>query len=377
MNELSTRAIVRPGTEEPARKEAWPGKGTIASLNGLRAISVIMVIVSHLTTDVSTPPAIAHVLLLFDGYLVDGALGVRLLFCISGFLITHLLLVEKTRKGKISLKDFYIRRALRLFPVFYVFILFLLVVSSTTALTVSSCQFATSLTFTKNYACDSWIDGHLWSLSVEQQFYLVWPAIVAFASTRSALAAAITAVLLAPISRLVEFHYGLPQWWLTSNADCLMAGALAAFCLSCRVDLFRQVVTYRAGHMRMIAVIVLFATVVARRIIDDPFVVAGLCPTLQSFAGTYLIISYAFGPQDRVYALLNTKTMNFIGLISYSLYIWQQPFFIWPSDFGFSRLITFEWPFNILGMTLVAIASYFCLERPLVSLRHALAARRT
>ena len=83
------------------------------------------------------------------------------------------------------------------------------------------------------------------------------------------------------------------------------------------------------------------------------------------------------GQQITLTKLLSTRPVVFIGLISYSLYIWQQPFFIWPSDFGFSRLITFEWPFNILGMTLVAIASYFCLERPLVSLRHALAARRT
>ena len=356
MTQVATRDVDNRGTEDQAMPASRPARGAIPSLNGLRAISVIFVIVSHLTTDVSTPSSIAHVLQLFDGYLVDGALGVR--------------------SGTISLKDFYIRRALRLFPVFYAFILFLFIVSNTTALDVSACQFVTSLTFTKNYSCDSWIDGHLWSLSVEQQFYLIWPAIMAFSSPRLAQVAAIAAVLLAPISRLVEYHYGLPQWWLTSNADSLMAGALAAFCLIYRGDVFRRIVTYRAGMMRIITVIVLFATVVARRVIGDQFVVVGICPTLQAFAGAFLIISYAYGPQDRVFRFLNTPAMNFIGLISYSLYIWQQPFFIWPSDFGFTRLITFEWPFNILGMIIVAIASYFCLERPLIGLRHRLSARR-
>ena len=92
-------------------------------------------------------------------------------------------------------------------------------------------------------------------------------------------------------------------------------------------------------------------------------------PTLQALAGTLLVVSFAFGPAGLAKSILNTRLMNFLGLISYSLYIWQEPFFIWPSDFGFNSLITFEWPFNVIGIFLVATASYYCLERPLVLLR--------
>ena len=348
----------------------------IPSLNGIRAVSVIMVVASHFATDVSTPASVAYFLQLFDGYLVDGGLGVRLFFCISGFLITYLLLVEQARSGSISLKEFYTRRTVRLFPVFYAFILFLFVASQSTALSVSTCQFVTALTFTKNYGCFSWIDGHLWSLAVEQQFYLIWPGIIAFASRRSALAVACAAIVLAPISRMVELHFGLRQWWLSSNTDSLMIGALLAFGLAYRTELFRQAVNYRVGLLRVIAVLILIATVVVRRVYNVPFLVIGVGPSLQAFAGAFLIVSYAYGPRDRIFGFLNTRVMNFIGLISYSLYIWQQPFFIWPSDYGFSSLVLLEWPYKVVAMICVASASYLCLEKPLLKLRHGLSARR-
>lgn len=345
------------------------GDGSIASLNGLRALSVIMVIGSHLATSVGVPPQLRAALAVFDGYLFNGALGVHFFFCISGFLITHLLLKERAETGTIDLKTFYVRRTLRIWPVLYAFVLFLFVVSRTTALDVTSCQFATALTFTKNYGCSSWIDGHLWSLGVEFQFYLFWPAVVVFFSTRTAALVAVAAVFVSPASRLIETHAGLPLWWLTSNMDALMVGSLAAFGWRFRRDVTERTLHWRPALSRCLGFALVVVPVLAARWFPTASAQIMFGPTVQTFGATWLIVSYAFGPQGWSKAVLNSRPMNFLGVISYSLYIWQEPFFIWPSDFGFERLLTFEWPFNVAGMLLVAVASYHFLERPLLTLR--------
>ena len=356
-------------TDKPASAGASSHGERIESLNGLRAVSVFLVIASLLATSDGTPRWLAPAFAVFNGRLFDGALGVGMFFCISGFLITHLLLREREATGGVSLGKFYLRRCLRIWPVFYAFVVFLLIVTMTTKLRVSACQFATAVTFTKNYGCSSWIDGHLWSLSVEQQFYLLWPAVIALASTRSATVFAIAAIVIAPFSRLIEFDAGLPQWWLTSRMDALMCGCLAAMGLGLRRELFQKVASSRATMARIAGFLGLVGPVVWRHSRPDDIAQIMFGPTLQALAGTLLVVSFAFGPAGLAKSILNTRLMNFLGLISYSLYIWQEPFFIWPSDFGFNSLITFEWPFNVIGIFLVATASYYCLERPLVLLR--------
>jgi peptidoglycan/LPS O-acetylase OafA/YrhL len=363
--------------DAPASPSAAGHGERIESLNGLRAVSVFLVIASHLATSDGTPRSLAPVFALFNGLLFDGALGVNMFFCISGFLITYLLLRERAATGGVALGRFYLRRCLRIWPVFYAFVAFLVVVTATTKLKVSACQFATAITFTKNYGCSSWIDGHLWSLSVEQQFYLLWPAIIALASPRLAALFAICAIAFAPFSRLIEFSAGLPQWWLTSRMDALMCGCLAAMCLGLRPELFRKLVSSRATVARLAGLLGLVAPVIWRHFRPDDVAQVMFGATVQAIAGTALVASLAHGPASIVKSFLNTRPLNFLGLISYSLYIWQEPFFIWPSDFGFSRLVTFEWPFNVIGILVVATASYYCLERPLVLLRKRLSVARS
>lgn len=130
----------------------------LPSLDGLRAVSIAMVIGAHAIGAFGLPGWLQPF-----AFIIDGDLGVRIFFCISGFLITHLLLHERKRTGSIDLKAFYVRRALRIIPVAYAFIAVLLILTALGQLHLPACNFVTALTFTKNYACAALPDGHLWS----------------------------------------------------------------------------------------------------------------------------------------------------------------------------------------------------------------------
>ena len=135
----------------------------IPSLDGLRAISIILVLLAHLS-------GTRHFVKsgVFEIY---GNVGVRIFFVISGYLITLLLLKEHERTATISLRDFYIRRAYRILPAAYVF---MLPVILWYARSLNRVTILAAVTYTSNYIhVGNWILGHLWSLSVEEQFYLL------------------------------------------------------------------------------------------------------------------------------------------------------------------------------------------------------------
>src|SRR6267378_2769496 len=141
---------------------------SIPALDGIRAIAVFLVILYHLS--------IQRALLVFPG-----PLGVLIFFVLSGFLITWLLIKEEEKYGSISLKGFYRRRALRIFPAFYVF--WIVAVASRLVAhgrDVPWSQAISAFFYVSNYlhaifhpTPDYMI--HTWSLSAEEQFYLLWP----------------------------------------------------------------------------------------------------------------------------------------------------------------------------------------------------------
>jgi peptidoglycan/LPS O-acetylase OafA/YrhL len=144
----------------------------IDSLDGLRALAVLLVFVGHVD----------------QRGLPGGYVGVEVFFVISGYLITALLLHEQRRTGAISLRHFYVRRMLRLWPAL---LLFVVVVAPISALDHIG-EPAADGTAALLYLTDFWANAsehfslllHTWSLAVEEQFYLVWPAVLVFALKR-------------------------------------------------------------------------------------------------------------------------------------------------------------------------------------------------
>ena len=183
------------GVPRARRSASGPGF-RISSLDGLRAVSILLVVGAHSISPDRYPTAFS----LF-GHL--GNTGVRVFFLISGFLITSLLLKEHAASGSISLPKFYMRRVIRIFPAFYVYVGVLALLAWIGRIQLLPGDMLHSLTYTMNYHHErSWYVNHLWSLSVEEQFYLLWPAALLIAGPRRALKGAAAAIVIVPFIRL-------------------------------------------------------------------------------------------------------------------------------------------------------------------------------
>src|SRR5215831_9629535 len=199
----------RDCTPSAGARGAWESdmsQDRIPSLDGLRAISIAFVFVGHLAGTRGFPvPAAA-------GNAVNIAeLGVHVFFVISGYLITRLLLQETASSGRIDLGNFYLRRTLRIFPPYYALLAALLAADLLGAVALHRHDILRAMTYTTNYdEGRSWYVGHTWSLSVEEQFYLLWPAVVLLARPRRAVLAAAAVVLAVPIIRVGSLE--LMRW---------------------------------------------------------------------------------------------------------------------------------------------------------------------
>jgi len=142
----------------------------IPSLDGLRAVAILFVLFAHCS--ITFPPGLVSVNFILP--LLNGGLGVTIFFCISGFLITRLLIIEFEKTGEVSLKGFYIRRSFRILPAYWCFLLFVVVLNVAKIQEISVPNLLSGLFFVMNYSPANvrWILQHLWSLSVEEQFYL-------------------------------------------------------------------------------------------------------------------------------------------------------------------------------------------------------------
>ena len=172
----------------PMSSEASPARTAslrrIPSLDGLRAISIVLVMGLHTVqrygVDRPDPPPS-----LWWSVLLNGGLGVTIFFVISGYLITRLLLHEQATRGTISMPGFYVKRAFRILPPLYVYVAVLVLLQAAGRLALTKWDVVSALFFFHNYAVSStsWAIEHFWSLSVEEQFYLIWPVILVLCTT--------------------------------------------------------------------------------------------------------------------------------------------------------------------------------------------------
>ena len=219
-----------------------PGNATafkprhVPGLDGLRAIAVLMVLLCHF--QLATPHWIWQVF-------HQGGFGVYLFFVLSGFLITRILLSEKSKPG--YFRNFYARRTLRIFPLYYGVLalqFWVLLPIFPTPHTLADAHYQgwlwaygyNILTAVKGhyFFSSDWMGlGHFWSLAVEEQFYLVWPFIVLALCRETLLKLCIGIVALTPILRLAFYAAGANQYWITFFTICQMDSLALGAMLAC------------------------------------------------------------------------------------------------------------------------------------------------
>jgi peptidoglycan/LPS O-acetylase OafA/YrhL len=334
----------------------------IPSLDGLRAISIVSVLFAHLAGTHGYPAGRAGVSALID----FGELGVHVFFVISGYLITRLLLEEIERRQRISLPRFYLRRTLRIFPPYYAFMLALVAAQAIGWVQLASHDVSHAVSYTSNYYSDrSWFTGHTWSLSVEEQFYLLWPALIVLAGSRRAILAAACFVVLAPIVRVGEWEL---IRWAGDGIEHRFETVADAIAVGCVLAGARDWLHSRPEYMRALEsrgfIVAPLAVLAAGAGHEHPLVYFGAAMTIGNVATALCLDWCITNPDGRVGRLLNARPLVAVGLLSYSLYLWQQPFLNRTSGWAWAAF-----PSNILLASLAALGSYFLIEQPSLTVR--------
>jgi peptidoglycan/LPS O-acetylase OafA/YrhL len=329
----------------------------IPSLDGIRAASILLVIASHLSLPFPTLARVDY-----------GNLGVRIFFVISGFLITTLLLREREKTGNISIRSFYARRFFRIVPAYYTFLLVMALLIPTGWLRASFAGLVPAATFTMNYFPVTMTLVHSWSLSVEEQFYLLWPSALVLFGLRGATYGCTALLFTAPIFRELS-SVGL---WPTPEATAFesVCDALAVGCLLAllRERLWGQSL-YRACVSSPYVLLIPAAVLGGMAAAPGSAIVQTLSLSLLNVGIALTLDRYMRFPQTVVGRILGLAPVVWIGNISYSLYLWQQPFTF--------NTLPLHWYEKLAGCFACAAASYYFVERPGLRLRRWFENRRS
>lgn len=323
----------------------------IPSLDGLRGISILMVLVGHLVDTVSFPKQLVPL-----GGIAN--IGVLIFFVISGFLITTLLMREQDKHGRISLRNFYIRRVLRILPVSYLYIGVIAALTFLGFIHLRQHDLAFAASYLMNYHKDhSWYFGHFWSLTIEEQFYVIWPALVVLLGFRRSFVAVTMFLIVAPPGRFLlwrVFPHLPTELGLAYGADSIAMGCLLAM----NFERLRTIKVLTSNFLFVILACAVSAKLYSWNVERPAHGLLYVINILIALA----ILRCVTVPDDFLGRILNSKALSFVGVLSYSIYVWQQLFLNGQS----SRSV---FPFNVGIVFVVALLSYYLVERPFLKLK--------
>ncbi len=351
-------------------------KHRIPSLDGLRAISIFLVLISHSESTYPHQNRWVNFLLTIFG---NGSLGVLIFFVISGFLITTLLLNEYEKTGTISLTQFYLRRAFRIFPAFYCYLSFIFGLWMIGIIHLDWLDFGAAALFLRNYgglfihsnSSGDWFIAQTWSLAVEEQFYWLWPVCLLFVKPQRAVLITVVLILLAPFIRTAEY-FAMPATreqipiMLHTRMDSLMTGCLIAF-LYKNMRFQGLLKSLYQRHIPLLAAVFMFAI---SALLNNRFRGIYSLPigwTLENISAALILLWAIDNASSKVGIFLNSRLLTHLGVISYSLYLWQQLFLTKLIPLSFDKF-----PFSLVLCILAAEFSYFVVERPILSWRQRL-----
>jgi len=378
-----TGCDIQQGNLDRVLNAAWPSRPSVSSLpsalqeglsssllpglDGLRAVAVLLVVLYHFGFPAAPP----------------GGHGVLAFFVLSGFLITWLLLKEQQRFGTISLRQFYLRRVLRIFPAFYCFWLILTGALLLFHKPIVWGQAISAFAYLNNYYQAIFGDpntgySHTWSLSIEEQFYLLWPiALLALGRQPKRIATALAAAIGTTwvYRAILQFVVGMDQGYIyeafDTRVDHLAMGCLLAVLL--HRGYLRRVWEWLCTVWMSILILALLATsvwlsqvfgIVYRNVVGfaiDPLLAAVLIAQVIALR------------ESPLWRWLNWRWVRYLGTLSYSIYLYQQVV-IHPAQQAFASYpLPVQLGAAMAAVILAASASYHLVERPFLRLKNRIA----
>lgn len=347
-------------------------QGAVPSLDGLRAVSILVVLLAHFVSSRVFP----------------GGVGVYVFFVISGFLITRLLFAEANKTGSVSLPAFYARRILRLYPVIIVYAAAMIGLKIWFGRPYDFIEPASALGYFSNYLYVYYYSHGIspimpfevfWSLSIEEHFYILFPITFLLLRDRpSRLVAALAALCAGCLGLRLLVAWLHPEYvhtlvfYLSSQyrLDSIGFGVLLA--AACELDQGRRFLVRIARPPYAIAA---GLVIIACLLIRDPWFRETLRYSLLGVGIAVLVSAVLFGPgYARIQWVLNTGLLRWIGRLSYSLYVWHEG----VASFLPDRHLP-QWQTSVINLAaafVVASLSYYVVEQPFLRLRGRFRSRR-
>ena len=288
----------------PAPAGAWR-LGRRPALDGLRGVAVLLVMAHHAE---------------IPGFRQGGGTGVTLFFVLSGFLITALLVEEQRTAGRVDLRAFCTRRAVRLLPALVAFLVVMLALGMTTGRDAGL-----TLVYAGNWLRAGGDNlgylGHTWSLAVEEQFYLVWPAAFVLLARRPRwlLGFALAGAVVSAVARQLLWGHGLDRIYFGSDtrADAVLLGcALGLWLAGGR--------RWRLPRWTVAAAAIGLAALTASR--GDLLYHWGFAPAAVA---SVVLVAHVAGRRPGTVRLLEHRLLTATGRLSYGLYLWHFPVVLW------------------------------------------------
>lgn len=282
-------------------------------LEGLRGVAILLVMVAHLIPVIGGLSVVKW-----------GGLGVNIFFVLSGFLITSILVAEERRTGSISLKQFYLRRVFRIFPVFYLFVLFVGLLKLTGVSPDPARDLLISGLFLRNIFGHGDFTGHLWSVSLEEQFYFLWPLSLLLLGYRRILSKALGVIFLVMVWRAVAIHWSLFNYdsgvfnvRTDFRIDAILIGCVTS--LAFHSAKFRPwLEKISQSWLTPFAFLAMLYWTLNGESFTKPFY-----HTVNNFLTAYFFLCLVCHERSLSRTTLCTSGLRWIGKVSYSLYLWH------------------------------------------------------
>jgi peptidoglycan/LPS O-acetylase OafA/YrhL len=362
--------------------------GYLPTLDGWRAVAVSLVLFSHGSYSLSAFTGGASDII-GDNFPNFGPFGVHIFFGLSGFLICSRLIDESNENaltGGINLQKFYLRRFFRIIPPLFVMMLFILGPATLGEFNISFSQWIAGLFFAANYwrvSGGRWYLGHLWSLAVEEHFYVIFPGVLRLAGVRRGLFISIASACTIAVWRAVLFKIensagtmNAAYFWCRTDvqADWLLWGCVIAFIYNSPdartvlKTLLKPVVWW---GLVIVSVIASISAVPVHFNIGWKRAMAMYA--IQAAVVPLILVGTVLRPQGGPARFLECYPLRWFGKLSYSVYLWQQLFLVRPEDTAKTLGWLQQFPVNLGATMVMAMASYYLIEKPAVKLGHRIA----